>query len=42
MLSLVLIDKKKITLPLLDFAVPEDHEVKIKKSEKIDKYLNLS
>ena len=35
--DLVSINKKGWTCPLMDFAVPMDHSVKIKESEKIDK-----
>ena len=38
----VLINKKKRTCHLVDFAVPGDYRVKIKESEMIDKYLDLS
>ena len=38
----MLINKKKITCHLVDFVVPADHRVKMKESEKIDKYLNLA
>ena len=34
--------KKKKTCRLVDFAVPADHRVKIKESEKEDKYLDLA
>ena len=40
--DLVLINKKKRTCQLVDFAVPADHRVKLKESEKIDKYLDLA
>ena len=33
--------KKKITCRIVDFAVPADHRVKLKESEKKDKYLDL-
>ena len=39
---LVLISKKKGTSYLEDFSVPVDHKVKMKESEKINKYLNLA
>ena len=39
--ELVLIGKKKTCL-LVDFAVPADHRVKIKESEKINKYIDLA
>ena len=38
----VLINKKKKTCHLQDFIVPADHTVKMKKNEKIDKYLDLA
>ena len=40
--DLVLINKKKRSCPLVDFAVPADHRVKLKENEKIDKYLDLA
>ena len=40
--DLVLINKKKITCHLVEFAVPTDHIMKVEKSEKIDKYLDLA
>ena len=40
--DLVLIDKKRKTCHLVDFAVPADHRVKMKEREKIDKYLDLA
>ena len=39
---IIIIGKKKITCYLVDFAVSVDDWVKIKKSEKIDKYLDLA
>ena len=39
--DLVLINKKKRTCHLVDFAVPVDHRVKVKESKKINKYLDL-
>ena len=41
-LVLMLIKKKKETYCLEDFVIPENDKVKIKKSEKIDKYLDLA
>ena len=41
-LDLLLISKKKRTCNLVDFAVPEDHGMKIKESEKNKKYLDLA
>ena len=40
--NLVLIDNKKRNCHLVDFAVQADHRVKMKESEKIDKYLDLA
>ena len=40
--KIVLIDKKKRSWHLKEFAVPVDHRVKMKESEKIDKYLDLA
>ena len=34
--------KKKRTYRTVDFAVPVDHKVKLKESEKRDKYLDLA
>ena len=39
--DLVLINKKS-TCHLIDFAVPADNRVKMKESEKIDKYLDVA
>ena len=35
-------EKKKRTYKIVDFAVPADHRIKMKKSEKKDKYLDLA
>ena len=35
-------NNKKRTCRIVDFAVPADHRVKLKESEKIDKYLDLA
>ena len=40
--DLVLINKKRKTCRIVDFAVPADHRVKIKENEKRDKYLDLA
>ena len=40
--DLVLINKKKQTCNLADFAVPVDYREKMKESQKTDKYLDLS
>ena len=37
--DLVIVNKKKITCRIVDFDVPADHRVKLKVSEKTDKYL---
>ena len=37
-----LINKKKRTCHQVDFAVPIDYRLKVKVSEKLDKYLNLA
>ena len=34
--------KKKRICKIVDFAVPEDHRMNLKESEKKDKYLNLA
>ena len=38
----VIVNKKKRTCQIVDFAIPADHKVKLKESEKIDKYLDLA
>ena len=38
-LDLIIINKKKRTCKIVDFAVPTDHRIKLKESEKKDKYL---
>ena len=40
--DLVIINKKKRTCRIVDFAVPADHRVKLKESKKMDKYFNLA
>ena len=40
--DLKVINKKKENLQNLDFAVPADHRIKLKESEKKDKYLDLA
>ena len=40
--DLVLINKKKRTCHIVDFAVPADHRVKLKEIEKKAKYLDLA
>ena len=39
--DLMIINKKKRTCRIVDFAVPADHKVKLKECEKRDKYLDL-
>ena len=34
--------QKKITFKIVNFAVPADHRIKLKVSEKKDKYLDLA
>ena len=38
--DLIIIDKKKRICKIVDFAVPADHRINLKKSEKKDKYLD--
>ena len=40
--DLIISDKKKRTCKIVDFAVPADHRVKLKESEKKYKYLDLA
>ena len=40
--DLIIVNKKKRTCKIVDFAVPADHRVKLKESEKKDKYLDLA
>ena len=40
--DLITINKKERTYRIVDFAVPADHRVKLKESEKTDKYLDLA
>ena len=37
-----MINKKKRTFKIVDFAVPADHRIKLKECEKKDEYLDLS
>ena len=37
----IIINKKKRTCKIVDFAVPADHRIKLKDCEKKDKYLDL-
>ena len=41
-LDLIIINKKKRTYKIEGFAVPADHRIKLKESEKKDKYLDLA
>ena len=40
--DLIIINKKKRTCKIVDFAVPADHRIKLKETEKKDKYLDLA
>ena len=40
--DLIIINKKKRTCKIVDFAVPADHRIKLKQCEKKDKYLDLA
>ena len=40
--DLTIINKKKRTCKIVDFAVPADHRMKLKECEKKDKYLDLA
>ena len=40
--DLVIINKKKRTCKIVDFAVPADHRIKLKECEKKNKYLDLT
>ena len=40
--DLVIINKKKSTYQIVDFAVPADHRIKLKESEKKDKYFDFT
>ena len=40
--DLIIINKKKRTCKIVNFAVPSDHRVKLKECEKKDKYLDLA
>ena len=41
-LDLKIINKKKRTCKIVDFALPADHRINLKESEKKDKYLDLA
>ena len=40
--DLIIINKKERTCRIMDFAVPANHRVKLKKRQKRDKYLDLA
>ena len=40
--ALIIINKKKKTCKIVDFAVPADHRIKLKECEKREKYLDLA
>ena len=40
--DLIIINKKKRTCKIVDFAAPADHRIKLKECEKRDKYLDLA
>ena len=40
--DLIVINNKKRTCKIVDFAVPTDHRIKLKESEKKYKYLDLA
>ena len=40
--DLIIINKKKRICKIVDFAVPADHRIKLKESEKKNKYLDLA
>ena len=40
--DLIIINKRKRICKIVDFAVPADHRINLKESEKIDKYLDLA
>ena len=40
--DLIIVNKKKRTCKIVDFAVPADHRIKLKECEKKDKYLDLA
>ena len=40
--DLIIINKKKRTCKIVDFAVPADYRIKLKECEKKDKYLDLA
>ena len=40
--NLIIINKKKRTFKIVDYAIPADHRIKLKECEKKDKYLDLA
>ena len=40
--DLIINNNKKRTYKIVDFAVPADHRIKLKESEKKDKYIDLA
>ena len=40
--DIIIINKKKRTCKIVDFAVPADHRIKLKECEKKNKYLDLA
>ena len=40
--DLIIINQKKRTCKIVDFAVPADHRIKLKECEKKDKYIDLA
>ena len=40
--NLIMINKKRRIYKIVDFAVPADHRINLKESEKKDKYLDLA
>ena len=40
--DLIIISKRKTICKIVDFAVPADHRINLKESEKKDKYLDLA
>ena len=40
--DLIIINKKKSTCKIVDFAIPADHRIKLKECEKKDKCLDLA
>ena len=40
--DLIIINQKKRTCKIVDFAVPADHRIKMKECEKKDKYIDLA